>query len=463
MKKITQMPKILFIPYPAQGHVTPMLHLASAFLSRGFAPVVMTPESIHRRISSTNEDLGITFVALYDGQDRPDAPPSDFFSIENSMENIMPSQLERLLLEEDLGVACVVVDLLASWAIRVADRCGVPVAGFWPVMFAAYRLIQAIPELVRTGLVSRKGCPRQPETPLVLPKQPLLSEEDLPWLIGTPESQKRRFKFWQRTLERTKSLRWILVNSFKDEYDGFNNEKTPYKLFKDFNKEKNSQNPQIFHVGPLHYYQGAPSNIAITKTSLWEEDISCIGWLQEQNPNSVIYISFGSWVSPIGESNIKMLALALEASGRPFLWALNRVWQEGLPPGFVHRVTIAKNQGRIVSWSPQLEVLSNDSVGCFVTHCGWNSTMEAVVSSRRLLCYPVAGDQFVNCKYIVDVWKIGMRISGFGEKEVEDGLRKVMEDQDMGERLKKLRDKAMGNEARLCSERNFILFKDEIK
>ncbi|KAG7626175.1 UDP-glycosyltransferase 82A1 [Arabidopsis thaliana] len=459
--KVTQKPKIIFIPYPAQGHVTPMLHLASAFLSRGFSPVVMTPESIHRRISATNEDLGITFLALSDGQDRPDAPPSDFFSIENSMENIMPPQLERLLLEEDLDVACVVVDLLASWAIGVADRCGVPVAGFWPVMFAAYRLIQAIPELVRTGLVSQKGCPRQLEKTIVLPEQPLLSAEDLPWLIGTPKAQKKRFKFWQRTLERTKSLRWILTSSFKDEYEDVNNHKASYKKSNDLNKENNGQNPQILHLGPLHN-QEATNNITITKTSFWEEDMSCLGWLQEQNPNSVIYISFGSWVSPIGESNIQTLALALEASGRPFLWALNRVWQEGLPPGFVHRVTITKNQGRIVSWAPQLEVLRNDSVGCYVTHCGWNSTMEAVASSRRLLCYPVAGDQFVNCKYIVDVWKIGVRLSGFGEKEVEDGLRKVMEDQDMGERLRKLRDRAMGNEARLSSEMNFTFFKNEL-
>ncbi|KAL0706806.1 hypothetical protein Bca4012_073232 [Brassica carinata] len=341
--KVPQKPKIIFIPYPAQGHVTPILHLASAFLSRGFSPVVMTPESIHRRISTTNEDLGITFLALSDGQERPDALPSDFFSIERSMENIMPSQLERFLLDEDAGVACVVVDLLASWAIRVADRCGVPAAGFWPVMLAAYRMIESIPELVRTGIVSRKGCPRQPERPLLLPEQPLLYAGDLLWLIG--------------------------------------------------------------------------------------------------------------------ESKIRTLALALEASGRPFIWALNRVWQEGLPPGFVHRV---KNQGRIVPWAPQIEVLKNDSVGCYLTHCGWNSTMEAVASCRRLVCYPVAGDQFVNSRYIVDVWKIGVRISGFGEKEVEDGLRKVMEDEEMGERLKKLRDKAMGNEARLCLDNTFTIFKDDI-
>lgn len=79
------------------------------------------------------------------------------------------------------------------------------------------------------------------------------------------------------------------------------------------------------------------------------------------------------------------------------------------------------------------------------------------------MCYPVAGDQFVNCKYIVDVWKIGVRMSGFGEREVGDGLRKVMEDEEIGDRLKKLRDKAMGNEARLYSDKMFTLFKDEIK
>lgn len=79
------------------------------------------------------------------------------------------------------------------------------------------------------------------------------------------------------------------------------------------------------------------------------------------------------------------------------------------------------------------------------------------------MCYPVAGDQFVNCKYIVDVWKIGVRMSGFGEEEVGVGLRKVMEDKEIGERLKKLRHKAMGNETRLYSDKMFTLFKDEIK
>ncbi|KAF3578229.1 hypothetical protein DY000_02032546 [Brassica cretica] len=292
------------------------------------------------------------------------------------------------------------------------------------------------------------SCPRQPERPLLLPEQPLLYAGDLLWLIGTPTAQKRRFKFWQRTLERVKSLRWILVNSFKDEYE------------REFIiKDNNNQNPKILYVGPSHN-QAATSDKTLTKNpSFWEEDRSCLGWLQEQKPNSVIYISFGSWVSPIGESKIRTLALALEASGRPFIWALNRVWQEGLPPGFVHRV---KNQGRIVPWAPQIEVLKNDSVGCYLTHCGWNSTMEAVASCRRLVCYPVAGDQFVNSRYIVDVWKIGVRISGFGEKEVEDGLRKVMEDEEMGERLKKLRDKAMGNEARLCLDNTFTIFKDDI-
>ncbi|XP_010532515.1 PREDICTED: UDP-glycosyltransferase 82A1 [Tarenaya hassleriana] len=446
--KMIEKPKVIFIPYPAQGHVTPMLHLASAFLSRGFSPVVLTPEPIHRRISSANLGREIDFIPLSNGPDCPDASPGDFFSVENAMENVMPSQLEGILLRAGARVGCVVVDLLASWAIRVAGRCGVPAAGFWPAMLASYRVINAIPELVRTGVISRSGRPRQPESQIFLPEQPVLTAGELPWLIGTPEAQKGRFEFWERTLERSKTLRWILVNSFKSEYDHhLIGQNTSYKRR---NEEDKENGPRIIHVGPLNKIH---ADTTLTKNpSFWEEDRTCLDWLKQQKPNSVIYVSFGSWVSPIGESKIKSLALALESSGKPFLWALKPAWQESLPKGFMKRVTTrVKNQGKIVNWAPQREILKNDIVGCYLTHCGWNSTMEAVECSRKMLCYPVAGDQFVNCGYIVDVWRVGDRVLGFGEKEVEEGVTRVMEDDEMGERLKKLREKVMG----MASESDF--------
>lgn len=161
---------IIMVPYPAQGHVTPMLQLATAFAHRGFQPVVVTPEFIHRKISHPQDQTnGISFLSIPDGLEE-DAP-RDFFAIEKAMENNMAAHLERLVRklreeEEDEGggggggggnVACVVVDLLSSYAIEVGERCGVPVAGFWPVMLAAYHLIAAIPQMIRTGLVSETG------------------------------------------------------------------------------------------------------------------------------------------------------------------------------------------------------------------------------------------------------------------------------------------------------------------
>lgn len=158
MKCIKWSNTIVLVPYPAQGHVTPMLKLASAFLNHGFNPVLVTPDYIHSQIAPKLESKDkIRCVPILDGLDK-DAP-RDFFAIEKAMENNMPAHLEKLVhqLNEDDGVVCVVVDLLASWAIEVANRCGVRAAGFWPAMLATYRLIGAIPEMVRTGLISDAG------------------------------------------------------------------------------------------------------------------------------------------------------------------------------------------------------------------------------------------------------------------------------------------------------------------
>lgn len=148
------------VPYPAQGHVTPMLKLASGLASRGFEPVLVTPEFIHRSIApKIGPRSEISCTKIPDGLD--EGIRRDFFAIEMAMENNMPVHLERIvqkLADEDGGrVACFVVDLLASWAIKVACDRGIPVAGFWPVMLEAYHLITAIPDMIRTGIISETG------------------------------------------------------------------------------------------------------------------------------------------------------------------------------------------------------------------------------------------------------------------------------------------------------------------
>ncbi|KAJ7964596.1 Glycosyltransferase [Quillaja saponaria] len=457
--KYIKKPKIILVPYPAQGHVTPMLKLASAINNLGlhFQPVLVTPEYIHNQIVQRIEAKdGILCVAIPGGMELKDST-SDFFAIEAAMENTMPNHLESLVHkfegDEDGGVVCIVADLLASWAIEVAKSCGIPAAGFWPAMFATYRLFAAIPDMLRSGLISDTGIPEHQGKVQFLPDTPLLFTEDLPWLIGSLAARQGRFEFWRRAMDRTKSLRCLLVNSFPDEY--YEQQIIDMLVITNI-KVSQDCSLVVLPIGPLCKH----SNAMTKNPSFWEEDFSCLNWLDKQKANSVVYIAFGSSISPIGDTKLKNVALALEASTRPFIWVLRSAWLEGLPIGFLEKVS---KQGKVVSWAPQMEVLQHKAVGCYLTHCGWNSTMEAIQCRKRLLCYPAVADQFMNCAYIVQVWRIGLMLNELGQKDVEEGLSRVMEDKEMESRLMKLYERTMGEEANSRVVSNLTAFVDEVK
>lgn len=218
-------------------------------------------------------------------------------------------------------------------------------------------------------------------------------------------------------------MKFILNNSFPGEQG------TIDKHFQ--NDTRNS--PQVLQVGPLLKY----NNSKCTNPTMWEIDSTCIKWLDLQPEKSVIYVSFGSWVGPIGSDRIKELALGLANSERPFLWVLKKekAWQCGLPEGFIDRI---KGCGKIVEWAPQEEVLKHKSIGLYITHCGWNSTMEAIQHSKPLLCYPISGDQFINCCYIVKVWGIGIKLDYIEQNVVQDCIEKAMDGKEGQEMLKKV-------------------------
>ncbi|KAI7730794.1 hypothetical protein M8C21_025020, partial [Ambrosia artemisiifolia] len=92
----------------------------------------------------------------------------------------------------------------------------------------------------------------------------------------------------------------------------------------------------------------------------------------------------------------------------------------------------AGERGKVVQWSPQAKVLAHPAVSCFVTHCGWNSTMEALSSGVPVVVFPQWGDQVTNAKYLVDEWKIGIRMCRgeaehkvIGREAVEECLREA--------------------------------------
>lgn len=161
-----------------------------------------------------------------------------------------------------------------------------------------------------------------------------------------------------------------------------------------------SISPPLYTVGPLLLLaESLPKTKTNSiKSSLWKENTECIDWLDNRSPNSVVYINFGS-IAMMTADNLMEFAWGLANSRHSFLWILRGDVVMGgaakLPAEFIEET---KDRGLIVSWCPQDQVLAHPSVAVFLTHSGWNSTVEGVSGGVPMLCWPFFAEQQVNCR-----------------------------------------------------------------
>ena len=135
--------------------------------------------------------------------------------------------------------------------------------------------------------------------------------------------------------------------------------------------------------------------------NLWKHNDTCINWLNDKPFGSVVYVSFGT-VAALGAEQMRELALGLKNSKHYFLWVVRESEKNKL------HLEETLEKGLVVNWCPQLEVLAHKSLGCFLTHCGFNSTLEALSLGVPLVAMPQWTDQTTNAKYIEDVWGVGI-------------------------------------------------------
>lgn len=164
---------------------------------------------------------------------------------------------------------------------------------------------------------------------------------------------------------------------------------------------KSNDIPNLLCIGPMNL---------LNRTSPLPDEYNCLPWLDNhKTSSSAAYISFGSVMVP-PRSELVAIAEALEASGVPFVWSLKReCWDHNLPEGFLERT---RAQGVVVPWAPQVDILSHEAVGVFVTHCGWGSFMEGLVAGVPMICRPSFGDQRLNGRTIQDVLDVGTMVEG---------------------------------------------------
>ncbi|KAF7006326.1 hypothetical protein CFC21_021375 [Triticum aestivum] len=153
----------------------------------------------------------------------------------------------------------------------------------------------------------------------------------------------------------------------------------------------------------------------------------CVAWLNKQAPCSVLLASYGT-VANLDSTQLEELGHGLCNSGQPFLWVLRPSETDKLPQELHDKCNM---KGLIVPFCPQLEVLAHRATGCFLTHCGWNSTTEAIATGVPMIAIPQWADQPTAAKYMESAWGIGLRARR-GKKglvrreEVERCIKEVM-------------------------------------
>ncbi|KAL9232593.1 hypothetical protein vseg_007688 [Gypsophila vaccaria] len=175
---------------------------------------------------------------------------------------------------------------------------------------------------------------------------------------------------------------------------------------------------RLFAIGPLTPVQIEPRNK--------DNKHRCLEWLDKQEVNSVIYVSFGT-ATTMKDNQIKELASGLEKSGQKFIWVLRRADKldvlgqvestslfPQLPEGYEERLA---NRGLVVrEWAPQLEILAHPSTGGFVSHCGWNSCMESISMGVPIAAWPMHSDQPKNSALVTQVLGIGTLVRDWGDR-----------------------------------------------
>lgn len=419
---------------------------------------------------------GMTFAAISDGYDDGFRPTDDsdartyFSKFRQSGSETLRELFEKSAAEGN-HVTCLVYTLLLPWAARVAREFNVPSALLWIQPATVFNIYYYYFNGYK-GVISE--CEKDPSWSLTLPNLPFeLKASDLPSFLlpSTPYPYTFALPTFQEQVEELEKEEnpTILVNTFEALEAG---------MLRSVEKTY-----QLIPIGPLlpsAFLDGRDPTDKSFGGDLFQrsKDRDYMGWLNSQEKSSVIYVSFGS-ISVLSRSQMEELARALIQTHRPFLWVIREKETQHHQETEHSKeeddqelscIEELKQLGLIVPWCSQVEVLSHPSVGCFVTHCGWNSTSESLTSGVPMVAFPQWTDQTTNAKLVQDVWRTGVRVLKATEddglvksEEIRRCLEAVMESEEMKENAKRWRNLAIeANKEGGSSDSNLKAFINQV-
>ncbi|CAN6178437.1 unnamed protein product [Urochloa humidicola] len=415
---------VLVVPYPAQGHMQPLLHLASLLAARGLRiTVAATPATAHLLAPllaahpSSVRPLTFPSAAGHDTSG-PTSVGADFHALAAALRAPLGEWLRSRARSDsdssDGRVVAVISDFFCGWTQPLAVEAGVPRLVFAPsgalATAATHSLFRRKPRPPPEGDAARRGF--------------AVSFPDLPGAPAFPWPQISRMyrSYAEGGGEHAEAIKDNFLWNLESTAFVCNTCQPLEGKYLDAQPLEDLAGKRVWAVGP----------VAPPPESTGGDDPAGDGvtaWLDAFPDASVAYVSFGTMMTP-PPAHAAALAAALERSGTPFVWAAA---ETTLPDGFEARAAAASGTGTglvLRGWAPQVAVLRHRTVGCFVTHCGWNSVMEAAAAGVPMLAWPMAADQFFNARLVVEEARVAVAASwgGFGAvPDAEDLVRALGE------------------------------------
>ncbi|PON89240.1 UDP-glucuronosyl/UDP-glucosyltransferase [Trema orientale] len=399
-RKDRERENVVIFPFMAQGHIIPFLALALHIERRkGYSITFLnTPLNIAKLRSSL--PLGSSSIRLleipFSSSDHGLPPNSEntdvlpychVIRLIEASTTLRPSfeKILRDLIGQNHGrkPLCVVADIFFGWTATVAKELGI----FHAVFSGCSGFGLACYYSLWLNLPHRKVDSDEFSLP-DFEEASTIHVSQLPLNIFEADGEDPWSKFQKGNLSAWVDSNGVLFNTIRD-FDHLGLLYFRRKL-----------NRPVWPIGPV--LLPSESRASVGKQNGQTSEL-CREWLNSKPLNSVLFVSFGS-MNTISASQMMQLAMALEKSGKTFIWVvrppigfdINSEFraQEWLPEGFEESVS---SRGLLVhNWAPQVEILSHEAVSAFLTHCGWNSVLEALSNGVPLLGWPMAAEQFYN-------------------------------------------------------------------
>ncbi|CAN0841570.1 UDP-glycosyltransferase 74E2 [Linum grandiflorum] len=428
-------PHCLVVPYPAQGHISPILQLSKRLIPKGITITLAFTKFISSTITpTTTASAAIRLASISDGYDAGGIHSAENIKLymDRFREVGTLSLAELIQKQSDAGdpVRCVVYDSLLPWCLDVAKGFGIMAAPFMTQSCAVDTVYCHVRD---QGLLATADVERRMVLTGLPGMLPAMKTGELPSFAADSSGYPGILEMFVDQFSNLHEADWVLCNSV-------------YELEPESADWLTNKWPNFITIGP-----SIPSKYLHKATqSEHQDDIDygfsifkpinepCLTWLQTKPPKSVVYVSFGS-IANLSHHQMLELGHGLSRTNHHFLWVVRESELAKIPRDSLPSLG---EKGLVLSWCPQLLVLASEAVGCFVTHCGWNSTLEAMSLGVPMVGMPQWSDQTTNAKYLEEVWGVALRAEMGGDGvvsrgEVERCVKEVMDDGVKGEEIRR--------------------------